>query len=59
MVESGRSNDKPASMLEAAVIGEDMYIREDYSHNMIDVIIARLEQDYGITLQQHCRSMCG
>ena len=47
------------SSIQAFVVGADVYIFEYWSHGIIEEIVSRLHDDYGVQLQEMCKGMCG
>lgn len=39
--------------------GKDLYLHEGISKGMIEKMVKKLKDDYGLKLKERCRSKCG
>lgn len=59
MHKNEQTNYKIASRVEVAIKGTDLFLYEHISHNMIEKILKKLREDFGLKLKKRCRSVCG
>ena len=59
MQKDEQTSNEPDGRVEVFINGTDLLFYEYYSHEMVDKIVEKLRQDYGLEFDERCHSMCG